>query len=337
MPITITDLAQQLGVSHVTVSHALRGTGRVSAGLRERIRAAAEAAGYKPHAGARAIRERRHGAVALLHGTGYDRGRLPLGLLNGLHDGVEAQGWRLLVTRLRDDRPEPDQLPQLLNEWSADGLIVNFGERIPAALEAEIDRHHLPTIFLNARRDENAVAPDDLDAGRQAADHLIAHGHRRIAYADASICTDEWERAHSSIRLREEGAQEACARAGVRCDLIRRPTREVSFPGLLRQALTAQDRPTAIIGYGLSSLAPAIAVALEEGLRIPRDLSLVGFEYDPIALHPRIDSIQLPGRDLGRAAVELLAQRLAHDGGSVPARLIPGTLLREQSVAAPSR
>src|SRR4051794_33407113 len=185
MSVTIKEIARRTGLSIPTVGNVLgRSASRYSADTRRRVLEACQELGYKPNASARAMRQGRFGCAALvLSRNKQSHSHIPNGLLDGLDDALAQHDMHLTVSRLTDEElTRGDFLPKVLRESMADGMIVNYTHEIPQAMLDLIHAHHAPAVWLNAKLKEDCVYPDDFGAAKAATEHLLALGHRRIAF-----------------------------------------------------------------------------------------------------------------------------------------------------------
>ncbi len=154
-----------------------------------------------------------------------------------------------------------------------------------------------------------AISHDDVTGGRMAAEHLLALGHTNLAQLEGP--EDIW-----SFEGRAQGFREAVQAAGATClDIdrsIRLPTLEAGRE--LATELLAQDgpRPTAVFIHNDTMAVGAIATFREQGIRVPDDLSVIGYNDVPLTdqLQPPLTTIRLPGYELGRLAAELVLTRI---------------------------
>ncbi len=336
MAITISDLARTLGVSHVTVSNAVHGTGRMAAATRARIVAAAEAHGCLPQAAARAMRVGRTGAVTLLHGQGFDRRGLSSELIEGLLAGLGDSGVRLQIASLPGDAPGDEtgetSLPRRLSDWSSDGLLVNFAERIPAALDEQIARYALPTVWLNARRPLAAVIPDDAGIGQLAAEQLLSRGHRALAFLDFSYTEAEMHRAHSSAVERPLAAVAAARAVGGNCLVLRRPADGSDRVQAAATLIQAHPQISGWIVAADTTAMPWLIAAAQCGLVVPRDRSVVAIGSQQ-AQHVGcvLTTVQVPFIGIGRTAAEMVLHAIG-TGARQPSQTVRGVLLPGDSV-----
>ena len=331
---TITDVAQAAGVSPSTVSYVLSGKRAISAATRSRVLEAVAALGYRPHAGARAL------------ASASSRTRV-IGLVVPLHDDVDVnvvmQFVRAVTTTARrhdDDvllltQEDSGGLERVTSTALVDGLVVMDIEvddpRI--GLLARLDR---PVVLIGLPRETQGLSCVDFDfarAARTAVGHLARLGHRGIGLVSSS--TSSVHRAGYVDRLHTgflEGARAAgVAVATQSCDPTPQAAREC-LAGLRAQ----QPDLTALLVHHEAALPHLLAVLAEQGVRVPEDLSLVSVGAAEVTARlPRpVDVIEVPVGEVGRVAVEMLAERIA--GVTTPeVRLLSSALLAHGSTAPP--
>jgi LacI family transcriptional regulator len=226
----------------------------------------------------------------------------------------------------------------------SDGLLVNYNWQIPERMSQLIEDYEIPSIWVNCKRDRDCVYPDDFDAAKRLTELLLARGHRRVAYADFHYDFEaEAEEEHYSKPDRWAGYVAAMRQAGLpprRIDTGGSPHRNRSTYEFWANAgntpLAAADRPTAIIEYGGSAGAVALA-ARALGLRIPEDLALATFgEGERAFVHGlQVPSMLLPHEALGRKAVEMILEKIEHPTAPLEPVSVPFRL-DARAVAGPS-
>lgn len=338
MNTTLHDVAREAQCSVSTVSRVLNGReGHFDAATRERVLETVRRLGYRANAGARATRNGRQGSVTLLMSSlGDSRSGLPEGLLRGMHDALDEHHLHLNVAFLPDERlTDPEYLPRFAREWTSDGLLVNYNKLLPPGLERVIAESRIPAVWINRDRDEDACHPDDLEAGRAATRQLLALGHRRIAYCSFSY---KLESLHYSEVDRRQGYLDAMADAGAEPLVVDR----YSFPAknygdraeIWSRLLSAPDRPTAVLAYGVTAAMSVVRAVDSLGLGIPDDLSLVTYAGATAYAGLELDTWLVPEAEMGHQAVEMLLAKMAAPNDPLPSRAIPFTL---SSVGSSSR
>jgi LacI family transcriptional regulator len=338
MAVTLRQVADEAGVSIATVSLVLAGRGdRYRDETCVRVRAAAERLGYRPNASARFMQRGRFGIVGLLNPVDHRLGTLPHGMVEGATRALERHDRYLLLVRLERARLLGGPVPAVLAERMTDGFLVNLHLRVRAEEEAAVDRLGVPCVWLNHKRGDACVHPDDEGAGRLLAERLLAAGHRRLAWAD---CTygDDPDPEHYSPLARRQGFVQACAAAGASCalHLSRGWTRADQRVAWARTWLAAPDRPSAV-GTGMPESAVAVqTAALTLGLAVPADLSLVTAADATVDLAgvPLVTAL-VPVQEVGDRAVELLLARIDGRADGPAPGAVPFTLNAGASVAPP--
>lgn len=333
--VTQTELARRLGVSQGAVNRALSGHGGISEALARQIRDLADSLGYRPNFGARAMRDGRVNIIALIvSGLGHG-GHTPSLLIGGIEHELVCGGNKLHVTDLPGGPMEHDlDLPKLMKELVADGLIINYvrNRKRAAELTDLADHYRLPIVWTNDKKEFDAVYPDDFAAGQAAAENLLALGHRRIAFfrLDAEQ--------HFSTTDRYQGYARVLQSAGLSPRLMALdPSMSLSeHIQTTGRNLAADDRPTALIAYEMRETNVALFAAMQQGLKVPQDLSIIAFsDFAAEAVGLPIRTIQTPFSEVGRQAVRMLARKIADGGSAQPSMAIRFTRCYEGASCAP--
>lgn len=312
------DIAQRLGVSQATVSHVLRGRDsefRISADTAARIHRAAQELGYRPSALARNFKT--HRAYSLCLAVGDLTNPFWAGIAMGAQKEAETHGYTLVVSHTGDTEEKELVLVELLREGRVDGLILSPAHHSPRHLAA-LKQEQLPFVFVDRTIDGlnvPSVVTDSMLGLRLAVDHLVGRGHRRIAYLGGDV-------EKSTLRDRLRGYRQALARHRLR-------------PGPTGVAPSEPDaaRAAAARLFADGQAATAIIAAdfwLTVGtLRAaPEDVVVVGFDdlFLTDLLRRPVTTVVQPVEDLGRHAVRLLLENIAHPGGTrqlvLPPRLV---------------
>lgn len=325
---TIRDLARYCGVSTSTVSRAINGKHeqfRIPAQTRDQILLAAKELGYSASSAARALAEQRTRQVGLLFRYSVPdlRGVLHE-MLQELTFGLEAAGYSVLFVPLHGSDPQ-----KVLREQRFDACVIC--DPIGEELRDVILQVALPTLLVN-NVDESGcfdeIIPDDISGARMATRHLIAQGHRRIAFARMGR---EGVVDHFSIGHRIDGYTQAMHEAGLADHVM-------ATNGPLEQFVerTELGRPggyTAAVLYSHTEVVCLLRLLHPLGVRVPDAVSLVAFnDVFPMAdLVPAITCVAVPAAEIGRSAARRLLERLA-DPGLPPRRFrLPETLVRRES------
>lgn len=254
--------------------------------------------------------------------------------LLGLAAAARAGGYRVMVEPLA---PGEGTYADLLRSQRADGLVVS-GPRDDDEDLAALVRDGFPIVLQGSRPDLDAPSVDvDNRAGaRGAVEHLIGLGHRRIG------CITNAPLAYTAAAERLAGYRDALEAAGIAYDdgLVVEGFFDAASGHAAMAELLARMGPTAVFVASDVVAVGALGGLRDAGLRVPTDVSVVGFDDIPLAehFHPPLTTVRLPAFSLGETAGQLLLERIA--GRPVPSRtLLPTQLVIRESTAAvgPSR
>ncbi|MDO8212489.1 LacI family DNA-binding transcriptional regulator [Conexibacter sp. CPCC 206217] len=332
-PVTLREVAAEAGVHTGTASRALNDSTRgfVNAATAERVMRAAARLGYRPNSIARGLKTNRSYIVGVV--VPDLRNPLFPPIARGIEERLEPGGYTALLANTDND-PEHERTSfEALQARQVDGYITATARRDHPLLR-EIARGW-PLVLVNRvvdGHDISAVVADDRDGMRQAVEHLRELGHTRIAHVGGSA-----EISTGTERL--GGYEDAMAAAGLPVDpalvAIGGMYAEAEGARMTRQLLGAGVRFTAIAaGNDLIALG-AIDALREAGLRVPEDVSVVGFNDMAWSerFSPPLTTVRVPHHELGMEAGSLLLERLANP--SAPSReiVLPVRLIVRGSTA----
>lgn len=338
--VTIHDVARHAGVSSMTASRVVNGAANVREALRRRVQAAIEELNYVPNLGARAAR-----AGTMRIGVLFSNPRSSnLGaFLMGAFSESSRSGAQLFVEPVAGHPREVDAVSKLV-ALGIDGIILP--PPLCDSIEAMeiLRRAHIPALsFATAdpRSHSAAVLIDDFQGARSMTQHLIDLGHRRIAFVRG-------DPGHSPALRREEGFRVAMAEAGLDVPAAWMPQGFFTYKSGLdvgRDLLECapEYRPTAIFASNDDMAAAIMAVAHGLDIRIPKDLSIAGFDDTPIAsaLWPQLTTVHQPIAEMAGTAVammtDIIRQRRAGAVPDVIHHLAPFALHSRDSTAPPAR
>jgi len=334
-PVRLKDVAERAGVSVMTVSKVLRNEPDVSAATKTRIRALALEMGYVPDVLAQSMRTRSTRLVGLIIPaiTNPVFARLLLAVEERVHD----RGYDLLLAHTLN-RPEREEATiRRMIARRVNGLLIfpvhRFENRL--ALAEDLRRQNLPTVVLGpppaAWTGIPSVQVDDVQGGYEAAKHLLDLGHRKIAFL-AGPSAAVW------AQQRFEGHQRALREAGIALDdrLVFQAggTIEEGAKAAL-QMLHENVEATAFQAVNDLVAIGAADLLLNQGLRIPDDVSVVGFGNVLTSSFFRIPltTVRQPKYSMGTAAMEML--EALWRGERPDSRRLPPALLIRRSTARP--
>ncbi|MGW6742640.1 LacI family DNA-binding transcriptional regulator [Streptomyces sp. NPDC055025] len=333
-PATLALVAQRAAVSPQTVSNALNSPDLLAPRTLERVRRAIDELDYRPHPAARLLRSRHSRLIGLgIRSTPSGlSGPSAESFLHGLSDSAGQAGYRVLLFPVpADPANDPERYAELIRERSVDAFVLTDtyrGDRRSALLS----RHGVPFV-VSGRSWPSRGAGDwvDVDGARgtaTAVDHLVASGHRRIAFLG-------WPRGSGAGDDRALGWREAVRRHGL-------PSR-----GLRGSAADDVDAARQAAGQLLAAGASAVVAAsdtlalgcyraLRDSGRVPgKDVAVVGFDDSTAAglVSPGLSSLRRPAEDMGRECARLLLARIK-DPRAAPEHVLlaPELIVRESSV-----
>lgn len=328
------EIARRAGVSVSVVSAVVNGTShtRMSEETRAKVRAAILEAGYVPNDAARALRRRQAGTIAVvvekLENPVYKE------FFHGIYEAAEDRGWAVVIGDTMWMRSGSHFLARLLGHGSVDAILLRHDGLIDEEVLAHLRARPTPVVMVERQsgsHGDNWVAIDDLAAGRVATEHLLSAGHTEIAFVGGI--------GSEPSAARYEGYAAAMEQAGLRP----RPARFTGFGVAAGAAGLAairadEETVTAIVVANVMSAVGLLSAAADEGIEVPRELSVVGIHDAEIAdvLRPRLTTVRLPMRTLGLRAVEQVAALL--DGGPTDFGVIaepPEVVVRESTAPPP--
>jgi LacI family transcriptional regulator len=342
--VTLRDIANRVGVDRSTVSRVLANKaseGGISATLAERILQQAQELNYIPNMSAQSVRVGRFHCAALLLSTDAGRSYMPSRLLDGIHDELAAADMHLTVAKMPDEKLNSrSYVPKILRTLMADGMLINYTMHLPEHLVEIVEQRQLPAIWINTVREHDAVYPRNQEAARSVTERLLSIGHRRIAYVDLCHSFEEVRSSHFSAVHRFQGYAYAMKQAGLAPWEIRPDKSCLDFGSevaFATQLLRRPDRPTAMVCY-FSIFVPALVrAALEAGVRVPQDLSIVTFAPENHREQALMVSAMVePHYRMGQEAVRALQVKIKQSGESVPPRMPDFQWLEMGTVVAPA-
>jgi DNA-binding LacI/PurR family transcriptional regulator len=331
--VTLKSVAQRVGLTPGTVSAVLNDSPSARSIPREtknRIHAAAKELNYRPNFFARTLRNKRTytiGVIAEEIGDSY--GSM---VISGIEAHLRKMDYFFLTVAARHDQNLLSQYSELLLQRGVEGFITVD----TTVLEAP----SLPTVAVAGHQQVKGVTNVVLDhvrAATLALNHLASLGHKRIAFMKgnplSSDSTDRWE-----------AICEVAQRIGVTIDPeltvqidMDDPTPQLGYP--FAKHLLARKKPfTALFAYNDISAIGAIRALQEQGLRVPQDVSVMGFDDIPVAAFnaPTLTTVRQPLARMGQVAAQTLLERIAgRDDYPSEIAIEPELVVRESTAKAP--
>lgn len=338
---TIADIARRVGVSPGAVSFALNGRPGVSAETRRRVLAAAEQLNWRPHRAARALGGSRAGAVGLV----LARDPRTLGseqfytrILYGMQDALSARSCAVQMQLVRDLDAELALYRDWASEHRVDGVVLT-DLRVDDPRYALLDELGIPAVALGAVPGDPGLTgrvagvwADDAAAMATIVDHLSGLGHRRIAHVAGPLT-------YRHTARRAAALAEHAARLGVgHAETHATDFSDEQGAAATRALLSRPEPPSAIVFDSDLMAAAGLGVALERGVRVPGELSIVSFDDSVLTrlVHPQLTSLSRDTYALGTQVAEALLGVIADPAGAHGAQAGTPRLVVRQSTAPPA-
>lgn len=331
-PASIKDVARLAGVSHSTVSRALRNSSRVSNETIEKIRRIAAESGYRASAVGRSLATRRTNTIGVVVTTITDA--FAAEVVSGIEEAAALRDYSIFLANSGADPDREMRVVHTLEERRVDGIVVT-ASRVGALYVPMLSKMRVPIVLLNNQHPSefaHSVMIANSEASAAATQHLIDLGHRRIAYIGD-------RNGRQSDTERFAGYRHALDAA----DLSFEPelvfhgdgNPEGGMEGVARLMALANP-PTAIFCYDDMTAIGALRRIRMLGMRVPEDVSLIGFDDLPIVRYsdPPLTTVRQPMPQMGRQAMETLLDILAGSTANHNIK-VPGELIVRESTAAP--
>lgn len=326
--VTLDDVAARAGVSRALVSIVLRDAPGASASTRQRVLAASRELGYRPDVRARSLGGQRSKLIGVMFGVGV--GAFHFDLLEGLYATAAEHDHHLILSAITRGRDEAEAAESLL-DFRLDGLIMLGPPTAEPLLAGRV-----PVVVVGWHVDDprvDMVRTSDETGMRIAVHHLVSLGHRRIGHLDGG---------ETLIGAARRDAFLAAMRAHGLGDALRVvPGGQAQIDGqrAALRLLTDGDLPTALIAYNDDIATAAMAVFAQQGIAVPGDLSVVGWddsEAASLSLIGLTSVAQHPGQ-LARLAVERVLARIGQQRIAERDIVLEPELRIRASTRAPSR
>jgi len=339
MAITIKDIAKRAGVSHSTVSRALRMNNLVSDETARQIRQVAQEMGYRPSAVARSLKTKRTQVLGVIVSSISD----PFfsEILNGIEVSAQARGYSLFIAASQHDPIKERQIVQTMMEQRTDGVIICSSSFSPEH-GRQLLSYGFPVVVVNHQGSESfnySIYHNDVDGSSQITQHLISLGHKRIAYLGNS-------QSGKTTQDRLQGFLDAMEKADLEVPESYIHHVAGGEPSLGAESVEYFARltpgPTAIVCFNDMLAIGVLKGCQLAGLRVPEDLSVTGFDNITFSAFtsPSLTTIDQPKFSIGQEAAQLLLDLLQAVDGTIPdtpnVKVLQGKLLVRESTGIPA-
>ena len=306
--VTMKDVAEKAGVSTATVSRALMNPEKVSATTRNKVEQAVIAVGYTPHTLTRSAR--RHDSRTILVIVPDICDPFFSEMIRGIEVVAAENGYLVLIGDCAHQNQQETSFMNLMLTRQIDGMVL-LGSQVPFDTSLDEQRHLPPMVMANEFSPElelPTVHIDNLTAAFEAVNHLQKLGHSRIA----CIAGPD----HMPLcQYRLQGYIQALRRHGITVDpqyIVRGDFTFEAGSQALKTLMALPKPPDALFCHSDIMALGAMAEAKNMGLKIPRDLSLIGFDDIELSRYsdPQLTTVAQPRFEIGREAMLLLLEQL---------------------------
>ena len=327
MPVSMKDIARAAGVTESTISRALANSPRVKLETRRRIQRIAREMGYVPSAIARGLATNRTSTLGVVVMDSADP--FIAAVVGAIDKSARDLGYSIILSTYGPNPEQEMSAIRLLLQQRVDAIII------PDPLVADsslprLEQVGIPIILLNKKSYVFSVGTDSIDGARQAVEHLLGLGHRRIAYIGGS-------RSEEESAERRAGYEQALIDHGICLE----PSLIVEGDGWseggrrsMHQLLALPSPPTAVFCFNDLTASGVLLAAYGAGVRIPQDLSVVGFDDSNLAslLVPPLTTVAQQSDQMARLALQMALDLMEGNTPSTPITL-PGKLVTRKSTA----
>jgi LacI family transcriptional regulator len=307
----MSDVARLAGVGVMTVSRFLSGSGPVSSAMAERVQNAVEQLNYRPNGLARAFRGQRSRTIGLIIPYLYDP--FFANCAHAVTSVAKEHGYSVIITTTDEDTETEYAEAEQMLQRHVEGLVA-----IPSRLrESRISRAlfgRTPIVVFDRPVLDPAldvVTVQNTSGARRMVEHLIEHGHKRIAFMGLS-------RSLFTINARFLGYRRALHEAGLQEDAFFGCNSHEETLRALETRVQGANRPTAVFTSNTLATRYVLTAIASIGLKVPNDLAVAAFDDFEMAefTSPPLTVVRQPAQEMGRVATNLLFDRIAR--GEVP-------------------
>ena len=334
-PVSMADLARELGVSMTTVSRALSDHFSIGPAMKQKVLKLAKKYNYQPNRMASALRKGKSKLLGIV--VPYIEGRFFPSVVHGIETAASKAGYNVIICQSNEDvAQERRNLESLLSAQVAGVLVSLSRTTLDVRHFDKLRSRGLPLVYFDRvveGENVNAVVLDDREGGYLSTRHLIAQGCRRIAHLAGPQ--------HLNIyKNRRQGYFDALREAGLPEDeslvVYTDMVQEQGAEGL-RKLLATANPPDAVFSAGDYCALGAMQEARRQGLRIPEDLAIAGFSNEAftVVTEPTITTVDQRCEEMGQAAVRLLLELIETEGAPFSPRQVslrPELLVRQSSL-----
>lgn len=330
---TMKDVAQLAGVSTATVSRALMNPEKVSSSTRKRVEDAVLEAGYSPNSLARNLRRNESKTIVTIVPDICDPYFTEI--IRGIEDAAIEHGYLVLLGDSSQQKKRESSFVNLVFTKQADGMLL-LGSDLPFDV-SKPEQKNLPPMVMACEFAPELELPtvhiDNLTSAFAAVNYLTQLGHKRVAQISGPESS-------TLCQFRHQGYQQALRRAGITMNPDYTTYGDFTFESgvkAVHQLLSLPDAPSAIFCHNDTMAIGAMQEAKRLGLRVPRDLSVVGFDDIQFSQYcdPPLTTISQPRYEIGRQTMLMMLELLRGHDVQAGSRLLETSLVVRDSAAPP--
>ncbi|USD67901.1 substrate-binding domain-containing protein [Vibrio sp. SCSIO 43136] len=327
---TIKDVAREAGVSVATVSRVINNSPKASAKSIQSVTKAMKQLGYRPNANARALVSQSTNTVGVLVGDVSD----PFfgTMVKAVDDVAHAQGKHILIGNGYHDINDERRVLELLVNSRCEALVLHSKalsdeELIEYAEEVKsmvLINRHVPKL------EERCISLDNYRGAYIATEHLIKNGHRQIACIGSSHQIEDADERVQGYLAALKDNDISLSKSYIEYGEPNNDGGEIAMTNLLTKSLPI----TAVVAYNDYMAAGAISIMDENGIQVPEQMSIVGFDDGLIAryLHPKLTTVRYPIKMMAEKAAQLSLQLARGEEVEPEPKLFSPTLVKRNSV-----
>ncbi|MCP5001559.1 MAG: LacI family DNA-binding transcriptional regulator [Hyphomicrobiales bacterium] len=329
--VTSLEVARRAGVSQSAVSRVFTPGASASKKTVEKVRKAASDLGYRPNVLARAMVSGKSRIIGLV--VAYLENQFYPEALEKLSNALQEQGYHLLVFMASQTAGNVDKVVEEILDYQVDGIIT-ASVALSSDLSDRCRSAGVPIVLFNRSQDDprmSAVTSDNFAGGHKVAEFLLAAGHRKMGYIAG------WEGA-STQRDREAGFTERLAKEGINLHAREIGNFSMDRASDATRRMFSSDPPDAVfVANDHMALAVMDTLRHELGIKVPDEVSVVGYDDVPAAAWPSYDltTVRQPANRMVKNAVEILLAKI-EDANTAPRKVeIDGPLIVRGSARIP--
>ena len=333
--ISIKDIARAANVSHPTVSRALSHSPLVKGETAERIRQIAASLGYRPSAIARSLATKKTKTIGVVVTSIADP--FIADVVSGIEETANDHGYSVFLANSNANPDREVKVVHSFHERRVDGIVVT-ASRVGALYVPLLSGLKVPIVLINNQHPDEpdefiySVMIDNIKASTQVMKHLIGLGHKRIAYIGD-------EAGFQSDTERFAGYRQALAFAGYPFLpelIVHGDGKPEGGRQAMEKLLSLPMPPTAVFCYNDMSALGALRAIHQHGIKVPDDISIVGFDDLAIASYtsPLLTTVGQPKQQMGRMAMETMLKILSGVDAKTNIK-VNGELIVRESTAPP--